>query len=283
MLRHLLRKPVIDHAALTMNSMPALAMVGPRKGRMFSVQASLPRLPVPPLNQTLDRYLKTIQPLVTPEELEYTKKVTEEFRNHPGPVLQQFLEARAAKTNNWLSEWWKHVAYLDFRASVVLNSNPAVIFPKQNYSGIQEQLRFAAKLVSGALNYKKGIDNQSIPIETLGGKPLCMSQYYKIMSACRIPGAKIDTHYCYTPGSSKPPRHINVIHNNQIFSLDVYGEDGGILTVDQLFDQLMNIVNESQTVAPPVGMLCVLDRKSWHQAYKKIVKDKNNESIMRTI
>ncbi|ESP03239.1 hypothetical protein LOTGIDRAFT_137716 [Lottia gigantea] len=250
---------------------------------MFSIQDSLPTLPVPPLDHTLNKYLKSIVPLVSPDEYKYTEKVVSEFQKHPGPILQKFLEERAAGTNNWLSEWWKHVAYLDFRAPVVVNSNPAVIFPKQNYQGTEGKLRFAARLVAGALQYKQGIDNQTIPVETLGGKPLCMSQYYKIMSACRIPGPKIDTHYCFTPGSINPPRHINVLHNNQIFSLDVYGKEGDVLNIDQIYEGLMSIVNQSQTPVPPVGIFGVQDRKTWSDVYNKLRKDKKNKSNFENI
>ena len=45
------------------------------RGRMFSVQYSLPRLPVPPLQQTVDKYLRTVRPLVTDEEFANTQEV----------------------------------------------------------------------------------------------------------------------------------------------------------------------------------------------------------------
>ena len=45
------------------------------KGRMFSVQYSLPKLPVPPLQQTLDKYLRTCKPLLTEEEYANTEQV----------------------------------------------------------------------------------------------------------------------------------------------------------------------------------------------------------------
>lgn len=45
------------------------------KGRMFSIQADLPRLPVPPLQQTLDKYLKTIKPITSEVEFNHTQQV----------------------------------------------------------------------------------------------------------------------------------------------------------------------------------------------------------------
>ena len=45
-------------------------------------QASLPRLPVPALDGTLDRYLYNVEAVITPDELAQTK-----VRDGPIPVL----------------------------------------------------------------------------------------------------------------------------------------------------------------------------------------------------
>lgn len=44
-------------------------------GRMFSVQDSLPKLPVPALEQTLQKYLRSVRPVLTDEEYAKTQKV----------------------------------------------------------------------------------------------------------------------------------------------------------------------------------------------------------------
>jgi hypothetical protein len=59
---------------------------------MWKYEDSIPRFPLPPLNDTLDRFLQVVKPLVSPEEhLEYAKKV-EAFRNKEGPWLHTKLE-----------------------------------------------------------------------------------------------------------------------------------------------------------------------------------------------
>ena len=47
-------------------------------------QASLPRLPIPKLEDTSRRYLDAQKPLLTPEQYEKTKKVTENFIGYEG-------------------------------------------------------------------------------------------------------------------------------------------------------------------------------------------------------
>lgn len=52
-------------------------------------------------------------------------------------------------------------------------------------------------------------------MEYLGGKPLCMNQYYQILSSCRVPGPKQDSVVNFSK-TKKPPTHITVVHNYQV-------------------------------------------------------------------
>uniref|UniRef100_A0A452IM35 Carnitine O-acetyltransferase n=1 Tax=Gopherus agassizii TaxID=38772 RepID=A0A452IM35_9SAUR len=254
-------------------------------GRYLAHQEGLPHLPVPPLQQTLDRYLLALQPIISEEEWTHTKGLVDEFRK-PGGVgerLQKGLERRARKTENWLSDWWLKTAYLEYRLPVVVHSSPGVVLPKQDFVDQQGQLRFAAKLIEGILDFKTMIDNETLPVEYLGGKPLCMNQYYQIFSSCRIPGSKHDSVVNYAKGK-KPPSHITVVHNFQFFELDVYSSDGSPLTTDQIFIQLEKIWNTSlQTNKEPIGILTTNHRNSWAKAYNHLIKDKTNKESVRSI
>ena len=57
--------------------------------------------------------------------------------------------------------------------------------------------------------------SETLPVEYLGGRPLCMNQYYEVLSSCRIPGLKSDSVVNHAK-SSPPPRHITVVHNLQV-------------------------------------------------------------------
>ncbi|MBN3278040.1 CACP acetyltransferase, partial [Polyodon spathula] len=254
-------------------------------GRYLVHQEGLPKLPVPPLRQTMGRYLAALQPIVSQEELEHTRMLVEEFQR-PGGVgerLQKGLERKARKTENWLSDWWLQTAYLEYRLPVVVHSSPGVVLPRLEFHDRQGQMWHAAKLIAGVLDFKNMIDNETLPVEFLGGKPLCMNQYYQILSSCRIPGPKRDSVVNHAL-SMKPPSHITVVHNFQFFVLDVYNSDGSPLTVDQIYVQLEKIWNSSlQTNKEPIGILTSQHRNTWGKAYNNLIKDKTNKESVRAI
>ena len=90
-------------AGLTKASVTTYHPQGP-KGDMLKYQSSLPKLPVPPLHQSLQKYLKAVRPLVNDEQFEKTSKVVQEFgkSNGIGLELQKVLEERAETHKNWV-------------------------------------------------------------------------------------------------------------------------------------------------------------------------------------
>uniref|UniRef100_A0A673BLJ5 Carnitine O-acetyltransferase n=1 Tax=Sphaeramia orbicularis TaxID=375764 RepID=A0A673BLJ5_9TELE len=238
-------------------------------GRYLTHQKGLPTLPVPPLHQTCERYLTALEPIVEVDELKHTTELIEEFQK-PGGVgerLQKSLERRAHNTDNWLSEWWVQVAYLDYRLPVVVHSSPGLVLPRTQL--------FNAEMVCPY--------SETLPVEYLGGNPLCMNQYYQVLSSCRIPGLKRDSVVNHAK-SSIPPKHITVVHNSQFFVLDVYNSDGSPLDTDQLCVQLEKICSSSkQTNMDPVGILTTLDRDSWGKTYNSLIKDKTNKESVSAI
>jgi hypothetical protein len=78
--------------------------------------ATMPRLPVPPLAQTCELYLKSLRPLGTPQELLENQDLVADFvkPGGTGEGLRGLLVNYAATKPNWLEEWWDD-SYLDIR------------------------------------------------------------------------------------------------------------------------------------------------------------------------
>lgn len=74
-------------------------------GRYLTHQRGLPRLPLPPLQQTCERYITALEPIIDAGELKQTKELVEEFQKKGGvgERLQKGLEKRACNTENWVN------------------------------------------------------------------------------------------------------------------------------------------------------------------------------------
>lgn len=114
---------------------------------------NLPKLPVPKLDETLNKLLETAEPHLTPERFENTKNIVREFgrTGGVGEKLQELLERRAETTENWLSDpvsnWWLNCAYLTYRDPVVVWSSPGLVYPQKKFVTIDDKIRYAAQVV----------------------------------------------------------------------------------------------------------------------------------------
>lgn len=71
----------------------------------LGLQKPLPRLPVPPLDGTLELYLALMEPVVSAKQMEKTRKIVKDFAK-PGGVgetIQKKLEEIAEMKENWVS------------------------------------------------------------------------------------------------------------------------------------------------------------------------------------
>ncbi|XP_059483056.1 carnitine O-acetyltransferase-like isoform X2 [Neocloeon triangulifer] len=250
--------------------------------RFFSQNSpQLPRLPVPPLKTTLERYLRSVKPFVDEKEFKVTQALAEKFSGGVGEKLQKLLEDRAKKTENWLADWWLNSAYLEFRAPVVVFSNPGLVFPRRQISSRDEQVAHASQVISAALDFKVRLDTNQIAQEKMGPHLLDMSQYFKVLGTCRIPALKRDK--LRLPDQNAPSTHIVVMHNNHFFKVNVYGDHGGPISQGQILAQLKDCVSNSKETAPPVGILTSEHRDNWAKAHEILSQSAKNKAVFDAI
>ncbi|XP_076982601.1 choline O-acetyltransferase [Tamandua tetradactyla] len=251
----------------------------------------LPKLPVPPLQQTLGTYLRCVRHLVSEEQFRKSQAIVRRFGapGGPGEALQQKLLERREGTANWVSEYWLNDMYLNNRLALPVNSSPAVIFARQHFHDTSDQLWFAANLISGVLSYKALLDSHSIPTDSakgqLPGQPLCMKQYYQLFSSYRLPGHTQDMLVAQKGSIMPEPEHVIVACCNQFFVLDVV-INFRRLSEGDLFTQLRKIVrmasNEDERL-PPIGLLTSDERSEWAKARTALVKDSTNRDSLDMI
>ncbi|MGK4596295.1 choline/carnitine O-acyltransferase [Amycolatopsis sp. w19] len=236
--------------------------------RTFGNEDSLPRVPVPSLEDTCRRFLEWCSPLLTPGELAETEGAVTEFlaEGSSAHELQSALEAydKREDVRSWLDTFWPY-RYLGRRDRIALNANFFFLFTESPL----EQLERAAELTASAVDYKLKLDEELIPPILLRGRPQSMVQHKFLFSATRIPGAAQDTartpYREDWPGPSKA-RHIVVFHRDTPFRMDVIAPDGRPYSPEQLVAGLQAIVKSGTFVEDPqtaAGHFTTKARAEW--------------------
>ncbi|KAM7381473.1 hypothetical protein PAMA_012355 [Pampus argenteus] len=244
----------------------------------------LPKVPVPPLKQTLDTYLKCVQHLVKEEQFKKTRAIVEKFGapGGTGEVLQKKLLERRDKTTNWVYDFWLEDMYLNNRLALPVNSSPVMVFPKQAFRDHKDALR-------GVLEYKAVIDARALPVEfargQLAGTPLCMEQYYRLFNSYRYPGLKTDALKVQSNAASSAPEHIIVACKNQFFVLDVVAHSKQLNETEILcqLEKIMKMAENAKERLPPFGILTSDGRTEWAQARDALIKDPTNRDSLALI
>lgn len=121
-------------------------------------QSSLPRLPVPKLDDTLDRYLRALEPLIAPDVLGTHRKVVADFKDGDGKRLQAELVAfdKANKHTSYISAAWFDM-YLKSRAPLPVNFNAYIGMEMDKDPSKNNQLDRASVLISSSVRFANSL------------------------------------------------------------------------------------------------------------------------------
>ncbi|MEU4166832.1 choline/carnitine O-acyltransferase [Streptomyces sp. NPDC026665] len=239
----------------------------------FAQEGSLPRVPLPTLEASCERFLAWCTPLLTADERSATEAEVAAFLRPDGPgrVLHAALEEYDATegVHSWLDTFWPY-RYLGRRDRIALNANFFFLFQDSG----QAQVERAAGLVAGALNYKRQLDQGLIPPLVQRGAPQSMVQNKFLFSTTRIPGAQQDTVRApYTeewPGPSGA-RHVVVFFRGAMFRLDVLGPDGVPHSLEDIEAGLRAVMKADAAGAETsVGHLTTMARAEWAAARESL-------------
>lgn len=231
----------------------------------FAHDDSLPRVPLPSLEDSCARFLRWCAPLLDDEQLAHTRETVDELLapGSRGRELHAELERFDAEpsTHSWLDLFWPS-RYLGRRDRIALNANFVFGFRPLDPP---EQLCVAAELIRRALAYKRRLDDERIPPVVLRGRPQSMDQQRYLFSTTRIPGASQDTRRSpYTaewPGPSTA-RHIVVFAHGRMHRLDVL-DDAGSPYPSTALARALRTIRDVAADQLPVGQLTTLPRAEW--------------------
>ncbi|KEG14802.1 carnitine O-acetyltransferase [Trypanosoma grayi] len=268
-------------------------------------QRQLPRLPIPQLQDTCAKFLKSVEAIASSMEYFVVRKLIDEFEA-PGGVGEK-LDAllrdwdKRCEEPSWLEDFWDD-AYLCPRGPIPINVNYFFGFSAHPNASAMTQIGRAASLLHGAVAYHLEIRNGTLLSEYEREKPVCMSQNRFLCCTSRLPGRRRDRKVCYCdlPALTEdelqsksvefvslphPPRHCIVIQRNRFFVVDVLHDDRTAIDIEDLVVALRLIqekVEHNEEAGPPVGLLTTIDRAQWFEA-REHLKELGNYETLRAI
>eukprot|EP01094_Clydonella_sp_ATCC50884_P021062 TRINITY_DN4534_c0_g2_i1.p1 TRINITY_DN4534_c0_g2~~TRINITY_DN4534_c0_g2_i1.p1 ORF type:complete len:625 (-),score=170.79 TRINITY_DN4534_c0_g2_i1:162-2003(-) len=251
--------------------------------RTFDNEPTLPRLPVPDLTETCKRYLHSLRPLATAQELERSCAYVEHFLKHEGPVLQRRLlqheeeQARTSPQGSWIEKWWLERAYLIWRDPIAINVNWFIItdeHPVSRDGGFVDPLvRSAAFACNLARSYLM-IREETLPAQYARKTPLSMNQYRYIFSTVRKPGEQCDSLHTY-----RDQRHFVVIVRDYYYEIQLLDEEHQPLPEHVVYAQIRSAVEQTPSSPPPLSLsvLTAGRRDVWYRARSALERDTINQ------
>ncbi|KAJ7126880.1 carnitine acetyltransferase [Mycena epipterygia] len=256
---------------------------------------SLPRLPVPELRKTLDRYLRSIEPFLLEDEAHgglpfhtaysLRAKWADEFAAGVGKLCQdRLLALDRASPHNWLDDnFWINKAYLEWRSPLLVSSNWWLAFhddeqipahAKEEKADIMPwQVRRGAWLVHRTLCFKDRLDRQELYPETTRSGIWLRESVAKMFNIARIPKPICDI-LSKPPHASNPDaQKIYVMLHGWCYAIPVYHPTSPpkLLDVQELETRMRSVVIDAQQrlaageKAVPIGALTADERDRWSQ------------------
>ncbi|XP_033273065.1 carnitine O-palmitoyltransferase 1, brain isoform isoform X4 [Orcinus orca] len=247
------------HGATSSRTKTWLALVRIFSGRhpmLFSYQRSLPRQPVPSVQDTVRKYLESVRPVLSDEDFDWTAALAREFLRLQASLLQWYLQLKSWWASNYVSDWWEEFVYLRSRNSLMVNSNYYMMAAR------------AGNAVHALLLYRHRLNRQEIlPTLLMGMRPLCSAQYEKIFNTTRIPGVHKD-HIRHLRDS----RHVAVFHQGRFFRVGTHTQSG-LLSPRALEQQFQRILDDPSPACPHEEHLAALTaapRDMWAQVRRSL-------------
>ncbi|KAG4073892.1 hypothetical protein HA402_014097 [Bradysia odoriphaga] len=228
---------------------------------LYSFQGSLPRLPLPSVHETTQRYLRSVRPLLDDKEYAHMEELAREFESTIGSKLQIYLTLKSWWSTNYVSDWWEEYVYLRGRGPLMINSNFYGIDAIYMETSKVQAAR-AAHITSLLLIFRRTVERQELqPIMVQGLVPLCSWQYERTFNTVRVPGEQTDkiVHY-------KDSNHIVVLHKGCYYKVIIYYKNR-LLKPCEIQIQMEYILNNKSAVPSPgeehLAALTAWERQKW--------------------
>ncbi|KAH8235171.1 hypothetical protein KR032_009629 [Drosophila birchii] len=273
-------------------------------------QRSLPRLPIPLLENSCQRFVEATKPLLSSAEQAQTQRTVEEFRQGIGMELHAKLKQHDAenKHTSYISQPWFDM-YLADRAPLPLNYNPLLVMKSDTRKEYQDQVVRATNLIISSLRFWRSLQSDLLEPEVyhMNAKksdtasyrrwmkvapkafatyasyafkafPLDMSQYNRLFGTARIPRLGKDE-LVQSPNS----KHILVMRRGRMYAVNVLDSSGYIESPSVILGRLRAVIQldaDREAASVPLGVLTSGQRDDWAKSRAHFVSNPKNAQLL---
>lgn len=247
---------------------------------------SIPPLPVPELDQTLERFLGAAEALLEPAELEPAELETarqqaEALREHDGPRLQAMLRDFAAQEEaqgrSWLSRPWLD-SYLAVRDPLPLSTS--VGFQITGDYGLPGADRAAQLLHRAAAIHLQAVTGQTPPESNPRGQRMSPEQWDALRGGLRHPRPGADE--IRRPSIDPRQAEVGVVHRGHLHALRITDDDGRVLAPQVLATALRRILSAPRSWVQaelPFGTLSVMPAQEGAEVLEQLLRSEHNRRV----
>lgn len=233
-------------------------------------------LPLPPLEQTITKFLHAIKPVFSATDVSGAEASAAAFLQTEGPALQQQLEdyaqTQAAKGKSWLSDYWLD-GYLTGREIKSLSSNVGFAI---DFSSNKTQLARAAEFIHLMAQTHRDYAQGNVPALDDGrGNLLSMDGWRVLNGAMRLPKAGADEMYYASCEAAN--RHISLLYEGQHYLLQVTDGQGEVCSPQALEQALQQLSDIEQTL--PFSLVSALPSDEAGYYLAKLCDNKHNQAV----
>ena len=265
----------------------------------------LQRLPIPNLQDTLQKYYERIKPLqdskqnekfherlFSPENLKSLNLLNDEL------ISYERLLAKENPKSSYIEQFWFD-AYLLYDQSIVMNSNPFFqladdptinnlqINNNLSYGSFTLQIKRTTKLIISILKFIKEIRQNSLKPDLIKGKTkLSMDQYEKLFGSSRLPAQNFNNSNSCNLQTDKTSHHIIIMYKSNFYWFDVLDINNNPIFQKpedlewNLYSIIMDFDNsmQSQQQTPSIGVFTTESRKVWSNIRDYIFNDEDKSN-----
>ncbi|KAK7752884.1 Type I Iterative PKS [Diatrype stigma] len=232
----------------------------------------LPRVPIPPLEDTLRLFEQSRLAVDSPEDQRAMADAVQEFLEGPGPALQKQLEQTSPDA---IAEAYERQIYLQRREPLQDYSEFSVGHPVE--APAHSQAMRAAILTVAVIDFSRRLAAGDIPPDTLHGEVLTGDARDWLFYATRRPAVGLDHMEDYAPN-----QRVAILRRGHVFHLKLPGPDTP-LDLSAVYATYEKILHASEEPRVSICTLTADERDSWAKFRHELELDPTNAASLAAI